>query len=166
MFIFSIKPKKKTLFAILAVIIIAVSLFVVFGGQKEQAVFSSKQKNEIILNTNEERREFLKRFGWETSEEPIEVVEITIPAEFDEVYKAYNELQKEQGYDLTPYKQQTAKRFTYQIKNYPNVSDEVRANLILIDGKLIGGDVMTTRLNGFMHGFSLPKKLENKENLG
>lgn len=162
MFIFSIKPKKKAIFAVLAVILVALSLLIVLTASKGEEVPTIKQKEEIMLSTNEERRDFLRRFGWETSEEPIEIVEITIPAEFNEVYKNYNDIQKKQGFNLEQYKSKSAKRYTYQIKNYPNVSDEVRANLIIADDRLIGGDVMTTRLNGFMHGFSIPKKLENE----
>lgn len=162
MFVFSIRPKKKTVLAVLAVIIIAASLFIVLAAGKNASA-SAKPQNEVFLNTNEERREFLRRFGWETSEEPIEIAAVTIPAEFNDVYESYNEIQKAQGFNLEPLKGKPAKRFTYQVKNYPNVSDEVRADLLISDGRLIGGDVMTTRMDGFMHGFALPKKLENKE---
>lgn len=48
----------------------------------------------------------------------------------------------------------TVKRYTYIIHNYPDETDQVRANLLVYDGKVIGGDICTLALDGFMHGFS------------
>ena len=47
----------------------------------------------------------VKEMGYDdVSETPYEVVEFTIPMEFNEVYTRYNELLKTAGYDLSPYK--------------------------------------------------------------
>lgn len=95
--------------------------------------------------------EFLNGFGWETEERYIEKEKITIPTEFDAVYRNYNELQKKSGFDLEKYKGKKAVRYTYIVKNYPEAAEsEVRANVICVDGTPVGGDVMTTALDGFM----------------
>ncbi|MBR4282612.1 MAG: DUF4830 domain-containing protein, partial [Clostridia bacterium] len=47
-----------------------------------------------------ERAKFLLSYGWEVSTVPLEVVQVTIPNEFNEVYEKYNELQISQGFDL------------------------------------------------------------------
>ena len=88
-------------------------------------------------------------------EEPLEVKEIIIPAEFDDVYEKYNDIQKEQGFDLTAYCSKRVKKWTYKVTNYPNYegSDCIRATLLVFDGKVIGGDVCSVELDGFMHGF-------------
>ena len=83
--------------------------------------------------------------------------EIVIPEEFDDVYLRYNELQKKQGLDLSKYRSKRVKRWTYIIKNYPGYSetdDCVRINLLVFDGCVIGGDVSSVELDGFMHTFA------------
>ena len=44
------------------------------------------------IKTAEDAVEFLNQFGWELTAAPIEVKEVTIPAEFDKVFSAYNEI--------------------------------------------------------------------------
>ena len=38
------------------------------------------------------------------------------------------------------------------VKNYGNKKQEVRANLIVCEGQLVGGDVCSAELDGFMQG--------------
>ena len=88
----------------------------------------------------------VKEMGYDdVSETPYEVVEFTIPTEFNEVYSRYNELLKTAGYDLSPYKGKTCKRYTYLIP-----SQNARANIIVYDGKIIGGDISSITLDGIM----------------
>lgn len=109
----------------------------------------------IIFPEKDKNIAFLKKYGWETEDGFIEREEIVIPTEFDDVYLNYNEIQKESGLDITPYKGKRAVRYTYIIKNYPNKEyNNVRANVICVDGKPIAGDIMTVGLNGFMHSLS------------
>ena len=77
---------------------------------------------------------------------------VTIPKEFNEVYEKYNKLQKQQGFDLEDYKGKIAEVYTYAVKNYGNKKQEVRANLIVCEGQLVGGDVCSAELDGFMQG--------------
>ena len=84
---------------------------------------------------------------------------LIIPPEFDEVYEKYNAIQKEQGFDLTKYQGKRVKRWTYAIKNYPGYAADsgcIHANLLVYEGQVIGGDVCSVELNGFMHGFDYP----------
>ncbi|MBR6748707.1 MAG: hypothetical protein IKM07_07185, partial [Clostridia bacterium] len=37
--------------------------------------------------------------------------------------------------------------------NYPGGLSDVAANLLILDGEVIGGDISSTLLDGFMHGF-------------
>ncbi len=107
-------------------------------------------------NENDVRVQFLGGLGWQVSEEPLETEEVVIPLEFDEVYQRYNQLQTEQGFDLTPYAGQRAKRYTYAVYNYPGERDTVRANLIISDDELIAGDISSVRIDGFMQGLRMP----------
>ncbi len=111
---------------------------------------------DLSAEDNEARIAFLAQFGWEVDREPIEVVNVAIPTEFNAVYQQYQLLQKEQGFDLLPYRGKAVKRWSYQVLNYPNAEPYVKANLLIYEGKIIGGDVCSTQIDGFMHGFELP----------
>ncbi len=105
------------------------------------------------IKTPEDVIEFLAQFGWETEREPVEEVTMKIPAEFDKVMNAYNELQKNQGLDLSKYKGKQVTRYTYRITNYPDYPGTVFANVILYKNKVIGGDICSSDITGFIHGF-------------
>ena len=85
------------------------------------------------------------------------------PEHFDDVYEGYNELQKEQGFDLSGHRGRKAELYTYEIYNYPDHPDCMQLTLIGEDGVLIGGDVCCTELDGFMQGL-LPSDKDICEN--
>ena len=120
----------------------------------------SLKNNELLVNNSalniEEILEFISSFGWEVSAEPDEIREVVIPVEFDDVYKDYNQIQLSQGYDLTQYVGQRAKNWTFTVLNYPGYegNEYIKINLLICNGTVIGGDVCSVRLDGFMHGFS------------
>ena len=76
-----------------------------------------------------------------------------IPKEFDDVFTNYNAIQKTQGCNLEKYAGKRCKRYTYVVTNYPGQTDNVRANILVYKDKVIGGDVCSLELGGFMHGF-------------
>lgn len=102
-------------------------------------------------NKSDRNTVFLEKYGWEVGDDFIEKEEIIIPEEFDDVYMNYNDMQKEAGLDMEPYKGKKAVRYTYEVKNYPSDIPDVRANVICVDGRPIAGDIMTVKLDGFMH---------------
>lgn len=158
MFVVSMKTSKTKL-ATIACAVAALLLAVVFLPKGEAA--ASVPSGGVNLNASnaEERVAFLAQFGWEIDADPVEVAEIIIPAEFDDVYEQYNTLQKQQDFDLGKYCGMRVKRWTYTVKNYPGYTDStgrIHANLLVYEGKVIGGDVCSVELDGFMHGFDRP----------
>ena len=111
--------------------------------------------------TREQRASYLQSLGWETSDDEKER-EVLIPAEFDEVYENYNALQKKSGFDLEPFKGQKVTQYTYEILNYPTAekSDIIRLDLLVLDGRVIGGDIYSPRLDGFMTGLQSCKEVQ------
>lgn len=90
--------------------------------------------------------DIVKEMGYtDVMETPYEVVEFTIPETFNKVYENYNNLLKESGYDLSRYKGKKCKRYTYLIP-----PGNIRANIIVHDGKIIGGDISGITLDGIM----------------
>lgn len=100
---------------------------------------------------------FLGKNGHLTSGKAIAVKEITVPKEFGTVYEKYNALQKAQGFDLSEYRTDTVKQYTYIIINYPGENgkplSDIYANVLVFGGKIIGGEIFSTALDGFMCGF-------------
>ena len=97
--------------------------------------------------------EFLRQFGWEVSGAPKEVVEVTIPSEFDKIFTGYNEIQKRQGLDLSDYKKKKVMRYTYEVTNYTGADGVVYANILVYRNRVIGGDICSANVSGFIHGF-------------
>ena len=83
-------------------------------------------------------------------------MKIRIPEEFDKVMKSYNELQKGQGLDLAKYRGKEVTRYTFAVTNYPDYKGTVMANVILWRNRVIGGDLCSSDVTGFIHGFEKP----------
>jgi hypothetical protein len=153
MFVLSFKMTKTRLaLGIISIVAVTALAFSLFDNSLNAEQTATKVENKAA--SNEERLLFLSSFGWETDKEPAEVVEVIIPNEFDVVYEKYNAIQKAEGYDLSKYKGKRVKRYTYVIKNYPTKQEAtINANLLVYDNKIIGGDVCSVALGGFIHGF-------------
>ena len=108
------------------------------------------------IRSNEDRIKYLGAYGWEVSPEPIATQELLIPEEMDESYTEYLSLQSQQGFDLSKYAGKRLKRYTYEIYNYPSGETGVQANLLLYRNTVVGGEVLSPQLNGFMHGLAMP----------
>ena len=44
-------------------------------------------------------------------------------------------------------------RYTYEVTNYEDYDGVVYANLIVYRGRVIGGDICSADVTGFIHGF-------------
>lgn len=96
---------------------------------------------------------FLGQFGWVVDAGSVETAQVTIPAEFDKVFAGYNELQKSQGLDLSKYKKKSVTRYTFTVTNYEGHQGTVYANVLVYRNRVIGGDICSADVNGFIHGF-------------
>ncbi len=87
----------------------------------------------------------LINMGYNVSHEPIETVEIIIPEKWNAVYRRYNALQAEGGFDLWPYRGKCCTRYTYAIEEL-----NARGNVLVYRGEIIGGDICSITLDGIM----------------
>ena len=150
MFVVSVKTgKRRMILALAAVLVILTAALaagkLLGGAQAAQSLPAGE--------TNEQRLAFLLGYGWEADTEAVEVREITIPDVFDDVYLKYNEVQKAQGMDLERYRGKTCRQWIYNVTNYP-AQGTVHASLLVLDGKIIGGDLSSTELDGFLCAFN------------
>ncbi len=150
MMVFTAKLKKKNELALLLAVAAAAAVLLLTGQGRNDAAETETRRAE----TNEERVAFLGSFGWEVDPNPSEAQEVRIPAEPNDVFVRYNELQKSQDFDLTPYGGQCVKQYRYRIANYPG-GERAFATLLVKDGRVIGGDVSSASQSGRMHGFDV-----------
>lgn len=108
------------------------------------------------VRSNGDRVEYLEAYGWEVAAEPLTSQELLIPEEMDESYDDYLELQAQQGFDLSQYAGKRVKRYTYEITNYPTGETGVQANLLIYKNRVVGGEVLSPQMDGFLHGLAMP----------
>lgn len=108
------------------------------------------------IKTPEDRVGYLQSYGWQVKEEPLAVEELLVPEEFGSEYADYLDLQASQGFDLTRYAGKTVKRYTYEITNYPTGETGVQASLLIYRNTVVGADVLSPALDGFIHGLAMP----------
>lgn len=159
MFVLTVKSSKIKTVLLIALTAVAVGSLLWFSMNDkptaDDGVINYSAENE------EQRLAFISQFGWDVEKDPVEVAEIIIPTEFDEVFSEYNEIQKAQKLDMSLYAGKRVKRWTYAVKNYPGYEtrkDVIQLSLLVYDGTVVGGDVSSLELNGFMHGFDYPEQ--------
>lgn len=153
-------PKKRLLAAAVAVLCCCAAVLTgVFCARGLSAVSaSSTVVGEVKgLRGNDDRVAFLKELGWEVAEDPIAAEELLIPETFDESYNDYLALQSGQGFDLTAYCGKRLKRYTYEVLNHPSGEGGVQAALLIYKNRLVGGEVLSARPDGFIHGLARPE---------
>lgn len=158
MFFYTFKANKKAVIGASLVVLALIILFLVFPSHPKTESVSAKAN--INASTNAERIAFIANFGYDVIEEPLETRDVVIPEQFDNTYKRYNELQLSQGFDLSKFKGKSVKSFSYAVTNYPGIENSektVRANLLVYNSEIIGGDICSVELDGFMHEFDYGK---------
>lgn len=164
MFIVSLRMNRKNKIASLGVVVLVLFgiIFMATGKAGSSAQVNAKGKNDQTNSSastskaaenSEDVATFLKSFGWEVESEAVEIQQVVIPTEFNDVYTQYNVIQKKQGYNLEQFRGATVQRYSFEIKNYPNRPENIRANVLVNDQTIIGGDISCLELDGFVHGF-------------
>lgn len=128
---------KRTLFIIFAATVTAVILigkiFTVNAGEAEGSV-------------NAMRVGYIERLGYSVDDTAISVKKTLIPQSFTDVYKRYNELQREAGFELLNYCGREVTVYTYRLTDL----EDTVVNLMVSGGVIIGGDVSSVRIDGEM----------------
>ncbi|MDR2532000.1 MAG: DUF4830 domain-containing protein [Oscillospiraceae bacterium] len=134
--------KRRTI--MLVVIAVLAALFAVRCANMRGASVRVESPADITV--------FLSGFGWDVDTEPVTVRSVQIPARFTETYEQYNALQRRQGFDLSKYRADIVESYTFRVLNHPAAGD-VFANVLVFRGRIIGGDICSFAINGFMTGF-------------
>lgn len=144
--VFTIKAKPKTIFGIILAITGVIVVVLTFVGNHSASTSAAAP---VSCTTAKERQDYIESLGYDTDGKESSK-QITIPSTFNDVYNQYNDIQKQQGFDLTQYKGRTVTLYTYNITNYKN-KDNIIADLMVSDGTLIGADLCDTSADdGFL----------------
>lgn len=159
MFVYSLKASSLKFVSVLLISVISLAALILFVPQYQPTTANTLYLNNETINyskikTNEDRIDFLSQFGWTVNSAAVEEQEVTIPGEFDNVFVGYNEIQRMQGLDLSKYKRKTMMRYTYEVTNYKDYDGTVYANLLVYRNKVVGGDICSADVDGFIKGFN------------
>lgn len=150
-------PKRKlSLGVAVAALLCCCAIALNFGQAIGREASASALPSPKGVRSNQDRVDYLSAYGWEVSQEPTATQELLIPQEMDDSYTEYLALQNGQGFDLQKYAGKRVKRYTYEIFNYPTGETGVQANLLICKNTVVGGEVLSPRLDGFLHGLAMP----------
>ena len=96
---------------------------------------------------------YLQRMGYEVDPQWTALQEITIPVEEDAAFAEYNALLQAAGYDLTAYRGERVKCYTYAVRNYPG-TERVEARVYVHKDRVIAGDIASVEADGFCKGLT------------
>ncbi len=163
MFIYSFRAATLKFFGIIAVTLAALIAVIAFvpvyaqGGKGNADTPANSQVAEKYsydkVKSSADAANFLAQFGWTVDGGNAKSANVTIPAEFDKVFAAYNEIQRAQGLDLSKYKKKELTRYTFEVTNYKGYEGKVYANVLVYRNKVVGGDICSADVTGFVHGF-------------
>ena len=152
MFICTMKfDKKKAVFYVIMAALIVVAVILLASTGNAKAAAPKKHVSAGNLRSEKDRIAYLAENGWEAESPAVSEETVVIPRSFSKVFENYNDLQKQQGFDLSQYCGMEVKLYTYNVIN-SGISDHVYAVLYVLNGSVIGGDVHSTELDGFICG--------------
>ena len=144
--------KAKTVLLLIVLALAAAVVFLLQGGGDGEAAPA------VTLATNDDRVAYLQSLSWEVEPEPVETLQFLLPEELEEPYVTYNELQAEQGFDLSVCCGKQVSRYTYTVTNYPGRTEGVQANLYVCEEQPVAGDILCAGADGFQETLVFPQE--------
>ncbi|MBR2668031.1 MAG: DUF4830 domain-containing protein [Oscillospiraceae bacterium] len=150
-------PRRRLILGAICIVCIAALLTGLrLNRPAESTVMTEAAVSPQGIRDNSDRLDYLEQFGWLVNQAPSLVEEVRIPDVLTEEYTDYAALQASQGFDLEKYCGRTVRRYSYEILNYPTGETGVTANLLIYRNTVVGADVCSAALDGFMHGLEMP----------
>ena len=138
--------KRAVIFLIILGIVLAAAVILC---SSPRSIFSSGEM--LNVSSQEGREKYLSGYGWEIDLGSEERRTVLLPKEFEGALAEYGAMQTEQGYDFASFGGLECRQYTYVVTNYPNSDGTVYATLYVKGGHVIGGDIHSANIDGFMH---------------
>ena len=157
MLIYTLKfDKRKAVFCVVMAALVLIGVILLVSAHHRRVSAESTGTAQITqparVRNEKSRVAYLAANGWKVESPAESSGTVVIPRTFSSVFEEYNNLQKRQGFDLSRYCGMEVTMYTYRVTNPEYSEDEVLAVLYVLDGKVVGGDVHSTALDGFMVG--------------
>ncbi len=149
----SVKTTKTKIMGAICIILALIIAAILFFGDKEGG--NAAESISRRVTNNEERKEYVASKGFKTAEEPSSVEEVLLPEEPDEILSEYNEIQKNAGFDLSPYFGKTVKKYVYPLEE----ETETFVTLYIFEDRIIAADI-ASHIEGWQ------RAIDGKENMG
>lgn len=164
MFIYSFKAGKIKIvgLCILCAVVLGTALaFILHGADKSDELSMAAAQGRNVkfdgIENEEDLYSFIDSLGIQVKKPAYNSSEVDLPRVFDAVYSKYNDIQKQQGFDLSKYCGKTLKRYTFEMTNYPLPTEAAQARvyltLFVYKNKVIGGDISSRDNGGFVTTF-------------
>ena len=129
-----LKNIRLTILSLIGVLLFVVICLVALRGRAADTMEYDGERVSLRAEDEADIERFLTSCGYS----PIEFLfqtEVTVPKNWNEVYTEYNELQRQQGFDLVPYKGKLAVEYEYF------VDDTLNATVLVSGQKIIAAHV-------------------------
>ena len=144
MVVFSFNKRRGVKIAVISAFAVFLTvLCVIIALERKEAVpdYAESEKTGRYFteaaDTDAQER-FLSQFGIKVKTKTKKSDMVTIPADFDDVYRDYNELQKAIGLDLSLFRGEQVSRVVYRLKD-----KEKYVTLLIFKAHVIGGHLWT-----------------------
>ena len=164
MFVYSVRASKIKFAGFLALFVLAVAALLSFIPQRgltanalETVAVQGRDIKFDGIKTEEDLLSFISSLGIQVKTPAFNTAQVDLPRVFDAVYSKYNDIQHQQGFDLSKYRGKTLDRYTFEITNYPvadkSQSGKVYLTLFVYKNKVVGGDISSRDFGGFVRTF-------------
>ncbi len=149
MFTNCLKLTKKRAVILLLILGIVLAAAVILCSSP-RSLFSRGEM--LNVSSLEGRQKYLAEYGWEIDPSSEDQRTVLLPKDFEGILADYGIMQTEQGYDFASYAGLECTQYTYTVTNYEGSSSTVYATLYVKSARVIGGDIHSAAIDGFMHG--------------
>ena len=146
--IYTFKLTKKHIVGanLVAAALVALLILAIPGGEETVQTGAA-----VTVKTQEDCVRYLTELGYQLDAASGESKKVQIPKTFDAVYEAYNQMQRDCGFDLAKYAGKKVELTTFKVTNWPE-EETVLVDVLVYKNKVIGGAVYTAAVDGFMYG--------------
>lgn len=130
-----IKNWKLTLIAVGCFLILLTVCLLMLRAAPPETVEVEGEEVGLKISSDEDIEAFIARCG-HTAEGCVSDDEITVPKNWNDVYTSYNDLQKQQGFDLRRYKGKPARKLVYALTDS---ADQV--TVLIANDRIIAADI-------------------------
>ena len=149
MFTKSLKLTKKRAVALLLFIGVILSAAVVLCSSPRSLLSTGDM---LDVSQTKGREKYLASYGWEIDPDSEEERNVLLPKSFEGAVGEYADMQTRQGYDFASYAGLECRQYTYTVTHYEGCGGTVYATLYIKGTRVIGGDIHSADIGGFMHG--------------